>query len=262
METGAIVGGSPKRWLKLTVAYHGAAYAGWQWQPNDPTVQGVLQDAWREITHEEPQFTASGRTDAGVHAEGQVVGVGTRSTVEPRRILRGLNAVLPDDVVVRAVEPAPDGFHATHDALRKTYRYQFHNGPVPPLFDQSTVWHCRSGTLDLERMGQGGEYLIGRHDFASLESAGSERASTVRTITELNITERTADGGRRIDITVTGDGFLYNMVRTIAGTLVEVGRGARPPEWVAEVLAARSRDAAGPTAPPEGLVLVEVEYAT
>lgn len=254
-------GEAPKRWLKLTVAYHGAAYAGWQWQPNHPTVQGALQDAWRTITGEEPKLTASGRTDAGVHAEGQVVGVETASTTEPRRLLRGLNATLPEDVVVRAVEPAPDGFHATHDALRKTYRYQLHNGPVPPLFDQSTVWHCRSGQLDIERMGQGGAHLVGRHDFVSLESAGSERASTVRTITDLAVTEHHADGGRRIDITVTGDGFLYNMVRTIAGTLVEVGRGAQPPEWVAEVLAARSRDAAGQTAPPEGLVLARVEYA-
>lgn len=261
-ESEIAVGESAKRWLKLTVAYHGVAYAGWQWQPNQPTVQGVLQDAWRAITHEEPKLTASGRTDAGVHAEGQVVGVETTTTAEPRRLLRGLNALLPDDVVVRAVEPAPDGFHATHDALRKTYRYQLHNGPVPPLFDQSTVWHCRSGQLDIEQMGQGGAQLVGRHDFASLESAGSERASTIRTITELTVTEHHADGGRRIDITVTGDGFLYNMVRTIAGTLVEVGRGARPPEWVAEVLAARDRDAAGQTAPAQGLVLVGVEYTS
>lgn len=252
---------SPTRWLKLTIAYHGAAYAGWQWQPSEPTVQGVLQDAWRTITREEPRLTASGRTDAGVHAEGQVVGVETATTVEPRRLVRSLNALLPDDVVVRAVEPAPDGFHATHDALRKTYRYQVHNGPVPPLFDRTTVWRVRAGELDAVRMGQGGAYFVGRHDFVSLESAGSERASTVRTITDLTVTPRDADGGRRIDITVTGDGFLYNMVRTIAGTLVEVGRGARPPEWVAEVLAARCRDAAGPTAPPQGLVLVRVEYA-
>lgn len=254
---------SPRtQWLKLTVAYDGAAYAGWQWQPNEPTVQGVLQDAWRTITQEEPQLTASGRTDAGVHAEGQVVGVETTSTIEPRRLLRGLNALLPDDVVVRSIEPAPTGFHATHDALRKTYRYQVHSGPVPPLFDRQHVWHWRAGRLDAERMGQGGAYLVGRHDFASLESTGSERSSTVRTITDLSVTSRPVEAGERIDITVTGDGFLYNMVRTIAGTLVEVGRGAKPPEWVAEVLASRDRGRAGQTAPPQGLFLVRVEYAS
>lgn len=251
----------PTHWLKLTVAYDGAAYSGWQWQPGHPTVQGVLQDAWRKITHEEPELTASGRTDAGVHAEGQVVGVETATTIEPRRLLKGLNAMLPDDVVVRAVEAAPTGFHATYDSLRKTYRYQLHNGPVPPLFDRNHVWHWRAGRLDAERMGQGGAYLVGRHDFAALESTGSERSSTVRTITDLTVTSRPVNGGERIDITVTGDGFLYNMVRTIAGTLVEVGRGAKPPEWVAEVLASRDRGRAGQTAPPQGLFLVRVEYA-
>lgn len=251
----------PTRWLKLTVAYDGAAYAGWQWQPSEPTVQGVLQDAWRSITQEEPCFTASGRTDAGVHAEGQVVGVETATTIEPRRLLRGLNAMLPEDVVVRAVEPAPTGFHATYDSLRKTYRYQLYNGPVPPLFDRNHVWHWRAGRLDAERMGQGGAFLVGRHDFVSLESTGSERSSTVRTITDLTVTWRPVNGGERIDITVTGDGFLYNMVRTIAGTLVEVGRGAKPPEWVAEALASRDRGRAGQTAPPQGLFLVRVEYA-
>lgn len=251
---------SAARWLKLTVAYDGTAYAGWQWQPSEPTVQGALQEAWRTITGEAPSLTASGRTDAGVHAEGQVVGVETRTTLEPRKLSLGLNAVLPEDVVVRSVEPAPDGFHATHDALRKSYRYQVHAGPTPPLFDRRFVWHWKSGPLDAQRMGQGGAALVGRHDFASLESAGSERSSTVRTITDLTVDSREADGGERIDITVTGDGFLYNMVRTIAGTLVEVGRGAKPPEWVAEVLATRDRNAAGPTAPPEGLVLQAVEY--
>lgn len=251
----------PTRWLKLTVAYDGTRYAGYQWQPSEPTIQGALQDAWRTITREEPTLTASGRTDAGVHAEGQVVGVATGCDLDPRRLLRGLNALLPDDIVVRAIDPAPDGFHATHDALRKTYRYQIHTGAAPPLFDRPYVWHVKARDLDAAAIGQGGARLVGRHDFASLESAGSERSSTVRTITELTVAERAADGGQRIDLTVTGDGFLYNMVRTIAGSLVEVGRGARPPEWITQVLAARCRDAAGPTAPAMGLVLQHVEYA-
>jgi tRNA pseudouridine38-40 synthase len=174
----------------------------------------------------------------------------------PERLRRGLNAVLPDDVVVVAIDDAPTGFHATHDALRKTYRYQLHDGPTPPLFDRRCVWHVRGRRLDERAMGQGGATLVGRHDFASFETAGSERASTVRTVLALSVVRL----GDRVDVEVTGDGFLYNMVRTIAGTLVEVGRGAKPPEWVGRVLAARDRSAAGPTAPAQGLVLLCVEY--
>ncbi|MEM9185754.1 MAG: tRNA pseudouridine(38-40) synthase TruA [Planctomycetota bacterium] len=242
--------------LKLTVAYDGTDFAGWQHQPSERTVQGVLESAWHAITGEAVGVTASGRTDAGVHAEGQVVGVATRTGIAPEQLRRALNAKLPDDVVVRLVESAPDSFHATHDALRKTYRYQVHNSRQRPLFDRRYVWHVPTADLDAAAMGQGGAALVGRYDFACFESAGSERSSTVRTVTRLNV----ARSGDRVDIEVTGDGFLYNMVRAIAGTLVEVGRGARPAAWVAEVLASRDRSAAGPTAPASGLVLQSVEY--
>ena len=244
------------RWLKLTVAYEGTRYAGWQIQPTEPTVQGALEDAWRRITGEAPSLTASGRTDAGVHALGQVVGLETATDLSESKLQQGLNAVLPEDVVVTSVEPAPERFHATHDALRKTYRYQIYNSRTPPLFDRPYVWHVRAGGLDAALMRDAAQRLVGRHDFVSFETTGSERSTTVRTITALSVTER----GERIDLDVTGDGFLYNMVRAIAGTLVEVGRGARPVEWVSEVLAARDRSAAGPTAPAEGLVLMRVEY--
>ncbi|MEM6654779.1 MAG: tRNA pseudouridine(38-40) synthase TruA [Planctomycetota bacterium] len=243
-------------WLKLTVAYDGTAFAGWQAQPERRTVQGVLETAWREITGETVRLTASGRTDAGVHAEGQVAGLATGSLIPPEKLRAALNAKLPDDVVVRLMEVAPDHFHATHDALRKTYRYQIHNSRVPPLFDRRFTWHVPTGELDTRVMGQGGALIVGRHDFACFESTGSERSSTVRTILDLNVTR----AGERVDLSVTGDGFLYNMVRAIAGTLVEVGRGARPPKWVAEVLASRDRAAAGPTAPACGLVLASVDY--
>lgn len=242
--------------IKLTVAYDGTNYAGWQVQPTASTVQGVLTDAWRKITGETPRLTASGRTDAGVHAEGQVVGVETQASVEPARLGKSLNAVLPEDVVVRSVETTHDAFHATHDALRKTYRYQIHNSTAPPLFDRRYVWWWRAGKLDVDAMGQGGQHLVGRHDFAAFQSVGSERASTVRTITELRVDSI----DERINITVTGDGFLYNMVRAIAGTLVEIGRGGQSIDWVADVLASRDRSHAGPTAPAEGLVLAYVEY--
>lgn len=246
------------RWLKLTVAYDGTHYAGWQIQPTEPTVQAALADAWQGITGEQPRLTASGRTDAGVHAYGQVVGLSTASQLPHERLRQGLNAKLPDDIVVRQVDDAPAGFHATHDALCKLYRYQIHNSRVRPLFDRRYRWHLPQ-PLDVEAMQRAGRLLEGRHDFAAFETTGSERSSTVRTLTRVAVGQGCHDG-EQVDIDVEGDGFLYNMVRTIAGTLVEVGRGARPPQWVGEVLASCDRQQAGPTAPALGLVLVRVEY--
>jgi tRNA pseudouridine38-40 synthase len=248
-----------RRWLKLTVAYDGTHYAGWQIQPHEPTVQAAMAEAWRAITGEEATLTASGRTDAGVHALGQVVGLSTESELPAERLLQGLNAKLPDDVVVRAVEAAPPDFHATHDALKKLYRYQIHNSRVRPLFERHYRWHFPQ-PLDVEAMQASAKHLVGRHDFACFETTGSERSSTVRTLTRVEVGQGGAEG-EQIDIDVEGDGFLYNMVRGIVGTLVEVGRGAREPQWVTEVLATRDRKRAGPNAPAHGLVLVRVEYA-
>lgn len=247
-----------RRWLKLTVAYDGTDYAGWQYQPNQPTVQGVLATAWQTITGEAPSLTASGRTDAGVHAEGQVVGVDTLSQLPPERLLRGLNGVLPSDVVVRRVDPAPENFHATYDALKKLYRYRLHNHRVRPLMDRRYVWHYPQ-QLDLTAMQQAARHLVGRHDFACFETAGSERSTTVRTLTQVSVVTNPPSPSR-IEIDVEGDGFLYNMVRGIVGTLVEVGRGARQPEWMCEVLASRDRRCAGPNAPALGLTLMRVDY--
>ena len=243
------------RWLKLTVAYDGTAYAGWQIQPNDPTVQAVLETAWHEITRETVRVMAAGRTDAGVHALGQVVSVATQSQLSAADLHRGLNAVLPEDVAVVAVEEAPENFHATHDAVRKTYRYQIHNGRTPDIFDRRYLWQYPQ-PLDAEKMNAAAQALVGKHDFSSFESIGSERPDSVRTITEISVLRE----DDRITVEVTGDGFLYNMVRAIVGTLVEVGKGAREPKWMAEVLAARDRRLAGQTAPPHGLFLVSVDY--
>ncbi|HEY4234069.1 MAG TPA: tRNA pseudouridine(38-40) synthase TruA [Lacipirellulaceae bacterium] len=264
------------RWLKLTVAYDGTDYAGWQVQPDKPTVQGAIEAAWREITLETVRVTAAGRTDAGVHALGQVVAVATETQLATSDLHRGLNAVLPKDVAIVALEEAAAGFHATYDALGKTYRYQIHNGRVPAVFDRRYTWHYPQ-PLDAEAMHAAGQALVGTHDFSSFESAGSERPDSVRTITELSVHRGTGDSpGRarllpsqvdvdgdrtdRVTIEVSGDGFLYNMVRAIVGTLVEVGRGAREINWPAEVLAGCDRTRAGQTAPPQGLFLVRVEY--
>ena len=247
------------RWLKLTVAYDGAAYAGWQIQPELPTVQGTVEAAWREIAREEVHVTAAGRTDAGVHALGQVVGLATENQLSTADLQRGLNAVLPDDVAVLGVEQAREGFHATHDAVAKQYRYQIHNGRVPTVFDRHWTWHYPQ-PLDAEAMHRAGQALVGKHDFSSFETAGSERPSSVRTITELTVARGTGALADRVTIEVTGDGFLYNMVRAIVGTLVKVGRGARDESWPAGVLAACDRRHAGQTVPPHGLFLVRVDY--
>jgi len=254
------------RSIKLTIAYDGTAYCGWQRQPTQPTVQGTLELAWMNITGEEKRITGSSRTDAGVHALGQVASVETESTLEAAVLQRALNAKLPDDIVVVDAADAPIGFDAIRDTRRKRYRYQIHNSTIRHVFGRTSWWHVPQ-PLDVFKMDRAGQTLVGTHDFASFQSSGSERESSVRTIYELAVTGQRQEGaaagqgrgGDWITICVEGDGFLYNMVRTIAGSLVEVGRGARPVEWMADVLAAQDRKAAGPTAPPHALFLVRID---
>jgi tRNA pseudouridine38-40 synthase len=247
------------RTLKLTLAYDGTAYAGWQVQPGRSTVQGVLEAAIEKITGTPVRVIASGRTDAGVHALGQVVSFHTESRPPPEVFLRALNAELPHDVAVLEAMEAAEGFHAIRDAVRKRYRYLIHDGPVRDVFRRNYCWQ-HSGWLDADAMHRAGQVLVGKHDFRSFQSSGAERASSVRTVCEISV--RRGRGSERDLITteVEADGFLYNMVRAIVGTLVEVGRGARPESWPGQVLRATDRRAAGPTAPPWGLFLVRVEY--
>jgi tRNA pseudouridine38-40 synthase len=162
-------------------------------------------------------------------------------------------------VAVVVIDDAREGFHATHDAQGKRYRYQIHNGRTPSVFERHWTWHYPQ-PLDAATMHRAGQALVGRHDFSSFESAGSERPDSVRTITDLTVQRGTGDLADRITVEVAGDGFLYNMVRAIVGTLVEVGKGARDVSWPAEVLAACDRRQAGQTAPPQGLFLVTVQY--
>jgi tRNA pseudouridine38-40 synthase len=245
--------------FKLTIAYDGTNFSGWQFQPDCRTVQRSLQDAWRQITREEVSVRASSRTDAGVHALGQTVGVDSNTHLTADQLFNALNATLPRDVIVKHIEEAPSGFHATRDAKGKHYRYSICNSRSRPLFERSYVWHVPR-PLDVDAMNRAGQALVGTHDFASFQAAGSERESTVRTIHVIEISRGSGELESRVEIDVEGDGFLYNMVRIIAGSLVDVGAGRRDETWLANALAARDRRAAGLTAPPQGLCLLKVNY--
>jgi tRNA pseudouridine38-40 synthase len=241
--------------IMLTLCYDGTDFHGWQRQPRLRTVQQTLEDALQHLTGASQRTSASGRTDAGVHALGQVVHFLTASRHDCPTFVRGLNALLPRDVRVLEAREMTQAFHATLDARSKRYRYVIDNGNVACPFQLRYSWHVRP-PLDAAVMNSAGRSLLGRHDFRSFETDWPNRTSSVRTILDLTV-ERAGDA---LAIEVEADGFLYNMVRSIAGTLVLVGAGKRPQSWVGEVLAAENRIAAGPTAPPQGLFLVRARY--
>ena len=245
--------------FKLTLAYDGTDFAGWQRQPQARTVQGELEAAIERITQQKSKCIASGRTDAGVHALGQVVSFQSDTKLDGPTLTKALNAELPEDMLVFEVTEAAPSFHALRDAVRKRYRYVIQDGRLPDLFDRKYVWHVYQ-RLDAEAMKQAATALVGTHDFASFETAGSPRLTTVRTIFDLSVERRPAELTERVVIEVEADGFLYNMVRNITGTLVAVGKGNESVAWPAEVLAQKDRTKAGMTAPARGLFLVWVEY--
>jgi tRNA pseudouridine38-40 synthase len=247
------------RSFKLIVAYDGTAYQGWQVQLDAPTIQAELQRALQTLTNESVRVTASGRTDAGVHALGQVVSFDSSTSHSPDTILRALNANLPHDIRVLEVEVAADGFHAIRDAVSKRYRYCIQDGGVADPFLRGLCWHLPQ-RMDEDALRAAANLLLGKHDFASYQAAGSPRASTVRTIFDFTVTRQSRELCDLIVMEIAADGFLYNMVRNLVGTLVEVGRGSRPIQWPHEVLTAKDRTLAGSTAPPHGLFLVAVEY--
>jgi tRNA pseudouridine38-40 synthase len=248
-----------RRSIKLTLAYDGTDFAGWQIQADARTVQRTVQAVLERITGEQVSLFGSGRTDAGVHALGQVASFEIASQHSCEVFHRALNAELPDDITVCSVEEAPSGFHAQRSARRKRYRYVIHDGNVRDVFARRYVWRWPT-QLDDSAMARAAAALVGKYDFSSFESAGSERESSVRTVFAVDVGRPNSDRPHEIQFEVEADGFLYNMVRAIVGTLVEVGRGAKPEQWVAEVLAARNRSAAGRTAPPQGLFLLRVKY--
>ena len=245
--------------FKLTLAYDGSDFAGWQWQPKHRTVQGELQTALRGIVQHDVKCVASGRTDAGVHALAQVVSFDSSTRLSGPELRKALNAELPEDMFVFEVVEVRSGFYALGDAVRKRYRYVIQDGPIPDLFCRKYVWYIRR-RLNVEAMQEAGQLLVGTHDFISFQSRGSMRLTTERTVFEVLVERRQAELTDRVIIEVEADGFLYNMVRNIAGTLVEIGKGKQPITWPAEILALRDRRAAGMTAPAQGLYMMWVGY--
>jgi len=246
----------PRR-LKLVVGYRGTRYHGWQIQPNVLTVQGTLEAALKTIVNETIRVHASGRTDAGVHALGQVVHFDTTSPIAISSLLWGLNSLLPADVVVKRAREVTTDFHARYSARRKTYAYVVHNHPLRPAFHMSYVWHL-TPPLDLSAMQSAGAVLIGQHDFSAFRAASCAAKSPVRSLMRLTVQRR----GKRILFLLTADGFLQHMVRNIVGTLVQIGRGQIDAASMPVILQSRQRHMAGPTAPPQGLYLVRVMYPT
>lgn len=236
------------RTLRLRVVYDGTRFAGWQTQNGVRTVQSTLEQALRQILQERVRVVGAGRTDSGVHAEGQVAHVTIRSPMPLPRLQRALNAVLPEDLAVRSVQRAPAGFHARYGAAGKWYRYTIWNNPIRPVFERDHLLHI-PGALDLKAMRRAARRLRGRHDFRSFHSTGRPVASTVRTLHRLSILRC----GKRIEIHAEADGFLYHMVRRMVGRLLQVGKGSVRP--------AHAFDTAAPTAPARGLCLMRVRYA-
>lgn len=241
--------------IKLTVAYDGTDYCGWQIQKNGITVEEVVNRALSRLTGEEITVVGASRTDAGVHARGNVAVFDTDTRIPAERIAYAVNALLPEDVVVVRSEEVPAGWHPRKCVSVKTYEYRILNKEFPDPVRRRDTYFV-SFSLDIERMRRAAEYLKGEHDFKSFCSAQTAVETTVRTIYDLDIKKE----GEIITIRVRGNGFLYNMVRIIAGTLAGVGRGYFEPEDMERMLEAKDRTQAGVTAPPQGLILVGIEY--
>ena len=241
--------------IKLTLAYDGRQLAGFQLQPSVRTVQGELMAALATVLGEKPTLRAAGRTDSGVHARGQVVSFKTKSRIPLSKLPAACNSVLARDISVWQAEEVPWDFHACRDADYKIYRYLIHLNPIPSPFLRYYSWRLPFA-LDLEAMREAAEKLSGRHDYTAFCASGSRVKSKVRTVYRLQVVAC----GDLVLIEARADGFLYKMLRSIVGTLVEVGRGALTPDQVESILARQDRTQVGPTAPPQGLNLWQVVY--
>jgi tRNA pseudouridine38-40 synthase len=264
------------RTLKLTIAYDGSAYSGWQRQENGPGIQAAIENEIAPIVGKHTPIVAAGRTDAGVHAAGQVASLTIDHPVACDDLQRALNARLTRDIRIRSIEEAPAGFDARRDAKSKTYRYAIWNGPAPSPFIRHVVWHVPHA-LDLDRMSAVAQLLIGEHDFASFQAGGGDVKTSVRRLLSSDLRavnidddeyatlppvsiETPRSGGRLLRYEVVGTGFLRHMVRNIVGTLADMGRNGTPVEEITAILESKNRARAGPTAPAQGLMLWEVKY--
>ena len=242
--------------VRIVVAYDGTDYCGWQIQPNGITIEEVLNREIGRLTGEEIRIIGASRTDSGVHALGNVAVFDTSSRIPPERMAYAINQRMPEDIVIVGSEEVPADWHPRYrDGIMKIYEYHIYNHGTPnPLRRRYSTYI--SFPLDVGRMREGAAYLIGEHDFASFCNVKTNASDTVRTVRDISIAAR----GPEITVRVTGNGFLYNMVRIIAGTLIRVGRGFYEPERIRDILEARERTADGVTAPPNGLVLVGIDY--
>jgi tRNA pseudouridine38-40 synthase len=243
------------RKLKLVIHYDGTNYHGWARQTGMPTIQGTIEDAFEKLTGQAIEVIGSSRTDAGVHALGQVAHtVLTDCPVPTENFQKALNNLLPADITIAQVQEVGNDFDAISDTIKKRYDYLICTAPVRPVLVRNQ-WH-RPGPLDVEKMATAVVMLVGTHDFKSFASAADQRESSIRTVKQCSVEH----DGDIIKISVAADGFLYNMVRNIVGTLVEIGRGRWQPEYIKEILDARDRSAAGPIAPASGLCLMKIFY--
>lgn len=243
------------RTVALGIEYDGGAFSGWQTQPDVLTVQDVLEAALARFLNAPTPTICAGRTDAGVHATHQVVSFATEAERTPESWVRALNTFLPKTVSVRWMRPVPEDFHARFSARSRTYEYWILNDPVrSPIYEGRTGWCFRP--LDVERMRMGAKHLLGEHDFTSFRASECQASSPVRTIELLEVVRT----GRLVGVRIRANAFLQHMVRNIVGTLLYVGTGRNDPDWVGEVLAAKSRALAAPTFSPSGLYLTGVGY--
>jgi tRNA pseudouridine38-40 synthase len=241
---------------KLIIEYDGSAFHGWQKQKDDRTVQDEIEKALSVMTGKKIVIHGSGRTDAGVHAHAQVANFKSDSGLSPETFQKGLNSLLPDDVVIRACHQADAPFHARYDVKRKLYQYNILNRSIPSAIMRHHVWFIRK-KLDVKAMKEAVRHLVGSHDFKSFEGTGSPRSSTVRHVFRAEVRQEDA---AKVVFEIEADGFLRFMVRNIVGTLVDVGHGKLTPDDVNNILHSKNRNLAGATAPPQGLFLVKVVY--
>jgi tRNA pseudouridine38-40 synthase len=242
--------------FKLTIEYDGTGYHGWQIQDNDITIQETIETALSTMTKEKIRLHASGRTDAGVHALGQVAHFKTDTRISSDAFIAGLNSLLPDDIVIINCEEVDETFHARFSAKRKTYQYRIYNQPIRLAIGRQYAWHIKK-KLDVDAMQSAIAHILGTHDFKSFEGTGSPRDHTIRTVLNAGI-DNTDDG--YVFVEITANGFLRYMVRNLVGTLSDVGRLKISSNEFKQILESKNRDLAGATAPPQGLFLVNVNY--